>query len=194
MSAYWGRNAAEGALAAFLQATKDGLVPTGSRLIVESLDRISRQTVRKAVRTLEDIVEAGVNVVDLEDAGRVYNIVTLDTDGIAFLIMVIRFMRANQESVLKGDRVRRAYDYKRHVAAARQPTDKPFTRILRAWLYWDGERNEYGVHTDRAVIVRSGILAPIIRAENPRQPRCDRNVCAPSEARRCQRQTATQSA
>lgn len=69
---------------------------------------MSRQTAGKAVRTLEDIVEAGAKIVGLEDAGRVYNIARLDTDGIAFLIMIIRFMRANQESALKGDRVRGA--------------------------------------------------------------------------------------
>jgi DNA invertase Pin-like site-specific DNA recombinase len=48
-------------------------VPKGSYLIAERLDRLSRQTVHKAVRGL-DIVEAGVNVVDLEDGGREYNI------------------------------------------------------------------------------------------------------------------------
>ena len=35
-------------------------IPQGSYLLVESLDRVSRQTVRKAVRTMEDIVAAGI--------------------------------------------------------------------------------------------------------------------------------------
>ena len=71
--AYQGRNATVGALGAFRKAVIEGGVPQGSYLIVESLDRISRQTVRKAVRTLEDIVEAGVCVVDLSDGGKIYN-------------------------------------------------------------------------------------------------------------------------
>jgi DNA invertase Pin-like site-specific DNA recombinase len=154
MSAYWGRNAAEGALAAFHVAVREGIVPKGSFLVVESLDRISRQTVRRAVRTLEDIVEAGINLVDLEDNGRVYNIATLDNNDMAFLIMAIRFMRANQESVLKGDRVRRAYDNKRKWAAARGQTATPFTRKLPAWLYWDETASEIRAHGERAEIVR----------------------------------------
>jgi hypothetical protein len=60
-------------------------VPKGSYSTVESLDRISRQTVHRDIRRLR--ISLRLNVVDLEDP-------TLDTDGIAFLIMVIRFMRA----------------------------------------------------------------------------------------------------
>jgi DNA invertase Pin-like site-specific DNA recombinase len=64
ISAFRGRNAEEGKLGDFLNAVRGGIIPPGSFLLVESLDRISRQTVRKAVRTMEDIVEAGVTLVD----------------------------------------------------------------------------------------------------------------------------------
>src|SRR5882757_9754650 len=42
VSAYRGRNAKEGALRAFLDAIEHNLVPHGSYLLVESLDRLSR--------------------------------------------------------------------------------------------------------------------------------------------------------
>src|ERR1700758_3230486 len=64
VSAFRGDNA-QAALGAFLQAVRDGLVPSGSLLLVEALDRVSRQSARKAVRILEDIVEAGITVVTL---------------------------------------------------------------------------------------------------------------------------------
>src|ERR1700747_3247772 len=48
ISAFRGNNVAVGALGAFLKAIRDGLVPKGSLLLVESLDRVSRQTARKA--------------------------------------------------------------------------------------------------------------------------------------------------
>jgi len=102
---------------------------------------------------MEMIVEAGVNLVDLEDGGRVYNKDALDGDGMAFLIMVIRFMRANQESVLKAGRLRAVYDSKRKTAAAGGKQMKPFTRQLPAWIYWDEEAHEHRAHTDRAATV-----------------------------------------
>src|SRR4051812_26198562 len=43
ISAFRGANVASGALGQFLAAVKDGKVPEGSFLLVESLDRISRQ-------------------------------------------------------------------------------------------------------------------------------------------------------
>lgn len=49
MSAYRGRNAETGALGTFLEAVRDKIIPLGSYLLVESLDRISRQTVRLAM-------------------------------------------------------------------------------------------------------------------------------------------------
>src|SRR5262245_58121687 len=62
VSAHYGKNIEAGKLRAFLEAVRDGIVPRGSYLLVESLDRISRQTVRRAVRTMEEIVEAGITL------------------------------------------------------------------------------------------------------------------------------------
>src|SRR4051812_17590900 len=54
-SAFRGQNLAEaGRLGDFLEAVRSGLVPSGSVLLVEQLDRISRQAARKALRVLED--------------------------------------------------------------------------------------------------------------------------------------------
>src|SRR5262245_11709675 len=98
VTAYRGHNLLKGALGDFLRAVQDGVVVPGSYLIVESLDRISRDTVNKAAATLQMIVAEGVNLVDLEDNGRIYNEETFEKDQTAFLIMAVRFMRANMES------------------------------------------------------------------------------------------------
>jgi DNA invertase Pin-like site-specific DNA recombinase len=47
---------------------RSGKVPTGSFLLVESLDRISRQEIRKALTTFLSIIDAGINLVTLNDA------------------------------------------------------------------------------------------------------------------------------
>jgi DNA invertase Pin-like site-specific DNA recombinase len=153
VSAYRGRNVeAGGKLNAFLMAVGDGTVPQGSYLIVESLDRISRQTARRAARTLEAIVEAGVQVVDLSDGGKIYNTAALD-DGLGFLWMTIRFMRAHEESAMKAIRLANAYEAKRK-AASTGAQEKPFTRMLPAWLQWCDELHRHEVIADRAEILR----------------------------------------
>ncbi len=148
VSAYKGRNAEVGALAGFLKAVREGLIPPGSFLIVESLDRISRQTVRKAARTMEDIVEAGVQLVDLEDGGTVYTEESLD-DPTGFLIMAVRLMRGNAESKMKAWRLAQAYSDKRMLAASE---GKPLTRMVPAWLHCTGKRTV--LIPERAAVVR----------------------------------------
>jgi DNA invertase Pin-like site-specific DNA recombinase len=114
VSAFRGDNVATGALGAFLKAISDGLVPKGSYLLVESLDRVSRKEARKAVRILEEIVEAGVTVVTLND-GKQYTEESLS--GTDFLIAIIILMRAHEESATKAKRVRAAWIAKRERAA-----------------------------------------------------------------------------
>src|SRR3974390_3192733 len=67
VSAFRGKNAETGRLGDFLEAVKTGLVPQGSYLLVESLDRISRQSARKALNVLNSIVDEGITVVTLSD-------------------------------------------------------------------------------------------------------------------------------
>ena len=154
MSAYRGRNAEAGALGTFLEAVRDGSIPQGSYLLVESLDRVSRQTVRLAVRTMEDIVAAGVKLVDLSDGGRLYSVESLDNDQMAYLMMAIRFMRAHEESAVKSRRLLAVYEHKR-ATAKRKNAREPFTRMLPAWLRWDEDKRTHAVIPDRAEVLRS---------------------------------------
>src|SRR4051812_44923696 len=50
VSAFRSHNVKEGALAGFLEACRTGRVPRGSFLIVESLDRLSRDQIRPALQ------------------------------------------------------------------------------------------------------------------------------------------------
>src|SRR5438445_10301371 len=61
VSAWSGANVGpEGALGRFLTAAKEGKIPAGSVLLVESLDRISRQQVRKSLGLFLSIIDAGI--------------------------------------------------------------------------------------------------------------------------------------
>ena len=146
VSAYRQRNVAVGRLGAFLKAVEVGMVPQGSYLLVESLDRISRQTARKALRVLEDLVESGVTLVTLSD-GRQYTTEALDNDPTALLLSILIFMRANEESATKARRVRAAWVGKRQKAA-----DRPLTSICPAWMRREGDTFE--LIPERAAVVR----------------------------------------
>jgi DNA invertase Pin-like site-specific DNA recombinase len=154
VSAYRGANAETGALGAFLDTVRAGTIPRGSWLLVESLDRISRQVVRKAARTIEDIVDAGITVVDLSDGAREYSAEALDSDPTLFLMMALRFMRSNEESTLKGSRVAAEYKNKRKSFAGDQALDKPYTRRLPAWMRWDDQTKAYVIIEERRALVR----------------------------------------
>jgi len=148
VSGYRGQNKDAGRLGDFLEAVQVGLVPQGSVLLVEQLDRLSRMVPRKALRVLESIVEAGVSVVTLND-GREYTAESLDSanGGIDLLISLLTFIRANEESATKARRLAQAWEGKRAQAAL-----KPLTSRAPAWLRLEDER--FQVLEDRAAVVR----------------------------------------
>ncbi|EFZ1722425.1 recombinase family protein, partial [Shigella flexneri] len=83
-------------LRAFLEAVKQGLIPSDSVLLVESLDRVSRQSISHAQETIRDILEQGITVVTLSD-GETYNRQSLD-DSLALIRMIILQERSHNES------------------------------------------------------------------------------------------------
>jgi DNA invertase Pin-like site-specific DNA recombinase len=58
VSAYRGQNAKEGALRAFLDAIEHNLVPPNSYLLIESLDRLSRDRILAAQALFMQIIQA----------------------------------------------------------------------------------------------------------------------------------------
>lgn len=148
VSAYRGDNVETGRLADFHEAVKVGLVEKGSYLLVESLDRLSRQTARRAFRALEDICEAGIVVVTLSD-NREYTQESLDNDPTSLLMSILIFMRANDESATKARRLKAAWVGKRLVAG-----DKPITAVCPAWLKLDRSAGKFVAIPERAAIVQ----------------------------------------
>ena len=71
ISAFKGANVREGALGQFLKSVKAGRIKPGSFLLVESLDRLSREQVLTAQSLFLSIIQSGINLVTLAD-NRVY--------------------------------------------------------------------------------------------------------------------------
>lgn len=148
ISAFRGANAETGRLGEFLAAVEDGVIERGSYLLIESLDRLSRNTPRKAVRLLESICDEGITLVTLAD-GKVYTKDVLDSDHTAFMWAFMVAIRANEESEMKARRLRAVWQSKRDRAA-----EKPMTSRCPAWLVLDKETGTFDVIEERAAVVR----------------------------------------
>ena len=152
VSAFRGKNAEAGRLGEFLAAVEAGVVQQGSFLLVESLDRISRQSARKAPRVLEEICDAGVTVVTLTD-NRVYTVESLDGDPTALLMSLLIFIRANEESATKARRLKSAWSSKRSRTGSEPMTSRcpGWLRLKRVSLK---DWGEWEVIPERAAVVQ----------------------------------------
>lgn len=150
VSAFQGANAETGMLREFLEATRAGMIEGGSFLLIESLDRLSRNTARKAMRLLEDICEMGIAVVTLSD-GKVYTDSNLSSDPISFMMAFMVMIRANEESATKARRLGQAWKEKRRKATEEAT---PMTSVAPAWLELDKASGGFRVLEARADVVR----------------------------------------
>lgn len=122
------------ALAAFLELVRRGRIPRGSYLIVESLDRLSREHIRPALTLLLNLIDAGVRVVQLLPVEAVYDD---QVEPMQLMMAIMELSRGHSESAVKSKRVGEAWRRKKAAAAA----DKlPITRRAPAWLSFRGGR------------------------------------------------------
>lgn len=148
VSAFHGNNSSEGMLSQFLYAIESGLVEKGSYLLIENLDRLSRETPKKALRRLEDICELGITVVTLMD-NREYTEESLNNDTVGLIVALLTFMRGNEESRVKSERIKSAWEEKRKNA-----NTTPMTSNGPAWLKLDKSSNKWETIDDRVDIVQ----------------------------------------
>lgn len=148
ISGYSGANARSGAFGEFLAAVESGYIEAGTVLLVESLDRVSRQDIDAAGEQLRKILRAGVEVVTLVD-NEWYTKESLK-DSLSMIKALLVMERAHEESRIKAERVRAAWASKRSQAAS---TGKIMSRRCVAWLRVseDGQRFEQIPDNVRAV-------------------------------------------
>ncbi|KAA9385699.1 recombinase family protein [Neorhizobium galegae] len=147
ISAFHGRNVEDGSLGRFLSLVQNGQIPCGSFLLVESLDRISRQSSVAATTLFLQILKAGVNIVTLVDK-HVYR--AGSADFIDIIQSVLIMSRAHEESKTKSMRVGAAWENKRQGIS-----DRKLTRMCPSWLELNGDRKSFRLMPDRVEIVRA---------------------------------------
>ncbi len=148
VSAYRSKNAKVGALAEFLHAVESGRVAAGSALILENIDRLSRNKVGDALQLFIRILNHGITIVTAEPE-RTYTRESIN-DVAALLEPIIYMSRAYDESRTKAMRSRAVWGRKKELAATE---GKPLGIPPVAWieLTTDG----YRLIPDRAATVRA---------------------------------------
>jgi DNA invertase Pin-like site-specific DNA recombinase len=114
-------------LSRFLSLVQDKSIPHGSTLIVENLDRLSREHVRKALVQFLELLDAGINIHTLQSK-KTY---THDSkDDMDLFQSILEMSRSHNESRWKGERIASRWEKKQEAARKGIPlgNSKP------AWL------------------------------------------------------------
>lgn len=171
VSAFRGDNVRDGALAGFLEACRSGRVPRDSYLIVESLDRLSRDDIRPALQLLFALQDFGITIVTMQPE-REYPHDSKDALGLIEPLII--FARAHEESEMKSHRRRDGWRQAKDRARA---GGGPIMKTCPAWLevtpngflvkeeaaatvrkIYDMARDGLGVHRIAERLTREGVL------------------------------------
>lgn len=149
LSGYKGEHLGDkGQLNRFIKLVEDGTIESGSTLLVESLDRLSRQDVWDALPIFMNLIRKGIRIVTFSD-NKVYS----EVGGAQDLVLSIFIMaRANEESSMKAKRIRDAMRNK-HDKARQHKT--PMGHAIPLWLELvekNGEKH-FKVRDERAAVI-----------------------------------------
>jgi DNA invertase Pin-like site-specific DNA recombinase len=141
------------ALAAFLKAIEIGRVQAGDYLLIENLDRLSRESEVPATHLLTSILMKGIKVVQLSP----YEMELTDkSDGWTVMRAVMELSRGHGESRIKSIRVAQAKARRREEALAGK---KALTGRLPAWIRLGDDGRPHLIPERAAVVKRIFDLA-----------------------------------
>lgn len=133
------------ALALFLKLVKQGRVPKDSYLVVESLDRLTREHVQPALLLLLGLLQDGVRIVQLTPVETTYD---SKSDAMHVMMMIMELSRGNSESRVKSERCGAAWAEKKRLARG----GEVMTGNAPRWFKRDTD--------GKTAVVRDGKLVP----------------------------------
>ncbi|WP_140388593.1 MULTISPECIES: recombinase family protein [Vibrio harveyi group] len=152
LSAFSAENLKKGDFGIILQLIKEGSISSGSVLILENVDRMSRQNPQESVYTMLDIIRAGVRIYTIHDK-RLHEKDSQDSF-MNLMLWALAAERAHEESLTKSRRVREAK------AKARQKAREEGKAIIGRVPSWirkvtpKGGEPYYELDEERAEVVR----------------------------------------
>lgn len=150
LSAFSQEHLSKGALGTFLQAVEAGRIPIPSALLVENLDRLSRDKIPLALKQFLNLIEAGITIVTLMDR-QVYNFESISRGMEQLLISISIMARAHEESKTKS--IRRADAWRKGRKDARTVKKKINARCV-AWLRLSEDKTKFVLIQNRVETVR----------------------------------------
>lgn len=147
VSAFDGSNIQYGALGVFLEKVQTGEIAKGSILLVESLDRLSRDYVDEAYDLFRAILKAGIVIVTLVD-GQEYSRESIRKNWVQIIISLAIMSRAHEESATKARRLREAWIEKRKLIH-----EEKVTARAPHWLILSKDRKRFSPDPKRVPVV-----------------------------------------
>lgn len=150
VSAFKGLNKTKGKLSAFIKLVEDGKVEKGSILIIESLDRLSRETVLTAFSLFTRLInELEIEIVTLNPQ---YHFSKRTNDAHTLMFAIATMSRAHEESSMKSYRLKKTYEEKR-----RNIHLKPLTSRCPSWLQLNKKngKSEWVIIEKAAAVVKT---------------------------------------
>jgi DNA invertase Pin-like site-specific DNA recombinase len=148
LSGYSGANRRKGKLRLLLDRTRQGLIPKGTALLVENIDRLSREHPLDSFELIKELVSAGIQIHTIAN-GRVYTDESLRSDFTSMLLLTFELGRGCGESDRKSYLLLQTWKQKRSNLA-----QKKLTSICPQWLQLDETRTAFHLNETRAEIVR----------------------------------------
>ena len=148
-SAFSGSHLKEGAMGAFVQLVNNGQIAQGSCLIIEAIDRLSRERFHDAYSLFSRIVRAGISIITLED-NTTYTAANYDELSV-IIPLVVKITAAHEYSKRLAARV--APGKQKRVKEARE-TGRPCTKVCPAWLRVSADGSHFEPIPERVEIVR----------------------------------------
>jgi DNA invertase Pin-like site-specific DNA recombinase len=151
VSAFKGNNKDKvNALGKFLEAVQTGKIEKDSWLIVENLDRISREKPRKAFEDFSKMLDYGLTIVTLQD-NQVYTKDTVDNEFTSLLASVMLMFKAHRES---ADKSKRVLDAKNRIRKDAAEGKRIITKVCPSWLKAKDDYKGFEVIEEKAKTVR----------------------------------------
>lgn len=162
-SAWTGAHLTSGNLGKFAARVRSGDVPLPAVLVVEKLDRLSRQEPRITQRWMEDLTDLGLSIATV-DGGRVYDAKSLRANLMETFEILMRAQLAHQESEQKSERV---LDKIRRNLVRAKATGQVITAKAPGWLIAKEDRTGFTIIDERAAVLRR-IYAMAAEGKGPR--------------------------
>jgi Resolvase, N terminal domain/Recombinase/Recombinase zinc beta ribbon domain len=105
-SAFKGRNFTnESALGSFLRLVETGKIENGSVLIIENMDRLSRQSILPCLSKFIEIINSGIGI-GVVTQNKIFDVQSITNNPMELMFVLVEFARAGSESQIKSERLK----------------------------------------------------------------------------------------